>query len=107
MKNIVKTTRKIITEEFLKNALEVKKILLFGSRARKNFNEESDWDFLIIIDKELNRNIKWEIILKIKRKLSKLKIPNDIIINSENQIQKNKNNVGNIIYYALKDGIAV
>jgi uncharacterized protein len=27
-------------------------IILFGSRARKNFNPDSDWDILVLLDKD-------------------------------------------------------
>jgi uncharacterized protein len=27
-------------------------IILFGSRARKDFNSDSDWDFLVLMDKD-------------------------------------------------------
>jgi predicted nucleotidyltransferase len=97
----------IIKEELNKNGIEVKKIILFGSRARNDYKDDSDRDFLIVIDKEINREEKWRIILKIKRKLSALNISNDIIINSEQQIQERKDNVGYITYYALKEGYEI
>jgi len=36
----------------------VGKIILFGSRARGDYKEDSDWDFLIIVNEELNRKEK-------------------------------------------------
>ncbi len=54
------TTGKEVVEKFKKILdelrIEYSKILLFGSRARSDFNEESDWDFLII----LKKNVDWE-----------------------------------------------
>jgi predicted nucleotidyltransferase len=97
-------TIKIIREEIEKRGLKVLKIILFGSRARGDEKKESDWDFLVIIDKDLDKNTKWDIIIKIKRKLAILKIPNDIIINSIKEFEERKNNVGYITYYALKEG---
>jgi len=37
------------------------KIILFGSRARGVFNEDSDWDFLILTDKEITSDLQDEI----------------------------------------------
>ena len=33
-------------------------VYLFGSRARGDFNDESDWDFLILTNKEVNPESK-------------------------------------------------
>lgn len=104
MNEILKIAKEVITEEIEKEGLRVLNFFIFGSRARGDFKPDSDWDFLVVIDKEINRDTKWDIILKIKRKLAKLKIPNDIIINTKRQIQERKNNVGYITYYALKEG---
>jgi predicted nucleotidyltransferase len=104
MKEIAK---KIIQEELHKRGVEVKKIILFGSRARGDYDKNSDWDFFVIIDKTLNRDEKWEIILEIKRKLAKLKIPNDIFIKSLKEVKDEQYDVGYLTYYALKEGIEI
>jgi len=98
---------KIIKEEIENRGLKVLKIILFGSRARGDFKEDSDWDFFVVIDKKLNFNEKWDIIDEIKIKLAKLKFPNDIIIKSEEEVMENKDDVGRITYYVLKEGIKV
>jgi len=94
-----------IIKEIIENrGIKVLKIILFGSRAKGNAKEDSDWDFLVIVDKDLDRKKKWDIIIKIKRKLAELKIPNDIIINSIREFEERKDNVGYITYYALREG---
>ncbi len=95
----------IIREELEKQGLNPVKIILFGSRARGDFNSDSDWDFLVVVDKDINRNKKRDIILQIKRRLASLRIPNDIVINSFEQMQEKANDVGYITYYALKEGV--
>ena len=95
---------KIIKEEIEKRGLSVLKIILFGSRARGDAREDSDWDFLVVIDKDLNRTTKWDIIIKIKRRLALLKIPNDIFIVSIREFEERKDNVGYITYYAIREG---
>jgi predicted nucleotidyltransferase len=37
------------------------KIILFGSRSRNDFSEESDWDFLILTEEEATENHKEKI----------------------------------------------
>ena len=97
----------IIREFFEMQGVKITKLLLFGSHARGDFREDSDWDFLAVINKELDFNAKWEIIKQIKRALAKQKIPNDIIVKSESQFNKMKTNVGSIVFYANKEGIEV
>jgi len=94
----------VIKEEIENKGLKVIKIILFGSRARGDAKEDSDWDFLVVVDKKLSFNQKWDIIINIKRELAKLKIPNDIIINSIEEFEERKNNVGYITYYAVREG---
>jgi predicted nucleotidyltransferase len=95
----------VIREELEKQGLNAVKIILFGSRARGDFRPDSDWDFLVVIDKDMDRDEKRGIILQIKRQMAGLRIPNDIIINSFRQMQERANDVGYITYYALKEGV--
>lgn len=37
------------------------KIILFGSRSRGDYREESDWDFLILTDEEATEELKRKI----------------------------------------------
>jgi len=37
------------------------KIFLFGSRARDDYREDSDWDFLILTEKHITQDLKNEI----------------------------------------------
>ena len=97
----------IIKEVLESKDIKVIKMILFGSRVRDNFREDSDWDFLILIDRELDFHERWKIINQIQRKLAELRIPNDIILKSEEQFNIMKNYVGNISYYASRDGIEV
>jgi predicted nucleotidyltransferase len=93
----------IIKETIENRGIKVLKIILFGSRAKGTAREDSDWDFFVIIDKKLSFNEKWDIIDEIKIKLAKLKIPNDILLKSEDEVEESKDDVGRITYYVLKE----
>jgi len=95
----------IINEELKKNGIKTIKIILFGSRAREDYREDSDWDFLIVIDKELSFDDLKRISGNIQWRLAECKIPNDIIIRSQQQFENSKNFVGNISYYAQREGV--
>ncbi|MGB9856235.1 MAG: nucleotidyltransferase domain-containing protein [Caldisericum exile] len=98
---------KIIREEIEKRGIKVTKIILFGSRAKGTYKEDSDWDFFVVIDKKLSFNEKWDIIDEIKIRLAKLGTPNDIILKSEDEVEEAKEDVGRITYYVLKEGVEV
>ncbi|MBN2519355.1 MAG: nucleotidyltransferase domain-containing protein [Bacteroidales bacterium] len=95
----------IIKEEFKKEHIQVLKVLLFGSRAIEKAKIGSDWDFLVLLNKELGFHAQWNIVKKIKRKLAEKKIPNDIIVRSVKKFEEDKNNTGSIIYYANKQAV--
>jgi len=95
----------VIREELEKRGIKVIKIILFGSRVRGDFKPESDWDFLVVVNKEIESRKRREILGEIQIKLAYLKIPNDILITSERQVKERANDVGHITYYALKDGV--
>ena len=53
-------------------------IFLYGSRARGNATEESDWDFLILLDHEVNQ----EITDRIRHHLYEIEWETDAVISS-------------------------
>lgn len=54
------------------------KVILYGSRARGDFSAVSDWDFLILVPKPLNRSR----IIQIKNSLYDLELETDTVITS-------------------------
>jgi len=107
IKNKLKSAIKIIKEELAENNIRIKNIILFGSRAKGNFTSGSDWDFLIVIDKEIENDVKRAIEGEIRKKLVYSDILADILIISEKTFNDNKDDIGQITYYAVKDGILV
>lgn len=95
----------IIRDIFSVRELTIEKIIFFGSRARGDFNKDSDWDFLVISGQELPVREKHHLITQIKRQLAKLNIPNDIIIQSERAFEIQKSFPGNISYVANLEGV--
>ena len=104
MDNNIWTAKKIITEEVLKAGYKVDRVILFGSRARGDFEEGSDYDFLVIIDKKLSRDEDIELTWHIQRRLA-VYMASDIIIKSSQRILQEKDDKGLISYYALKEGV--
>jgi predicted nucleotidyltransferase len=85
--------------------IQIEKILFFGSRKRGDYTSDSDWDFLVVVDNDISFSQKHRLIIQIKRKLAKLKIPNDILIQSKEKFNSLKNYPGCISYAANLEGV--
>lgn len=105
--NQLKIAVETIKEVLSSAKIPVVNIYLFGSRARGNFSPDSDWDFLICCKFEIPFIHKADLAGTIQTLLAEKHISADIIFKTEEKIKKEKNNVGVITYYALKDGITV
>ena len=101
------TAKEIINNELKRAGLKVEKIILFGSRAKGNFKSHSDWDFLIVVDTDLDRSLKRRIVSNIRLNLVYADIPADVILVSQKAFEEMREDKGYLIYYALKYGIAI
>jgi len=101
-------TLKLIKETILNVAkeynVEIDKIILFGSRARGDYKEDSDWDILIVTKEKLDKKTKFNLWYNIYRRLE---FPADIIIVSKDTFERFKNDYGFIYSYALEEGIII
>ncbi|BBO18464.1 nucleotidyltransferase domain-containing protein [Candidatus Brocadia pituitae] len=97
----------LINQGFEKRKIGVNKIIIFGSRARGDYRKDSDWDFLVVIDKEIGHREKREIASEIRKNFVYSGMLADIIIISEKYYQERLNDIGNIVYYAVKEGMVV
>lgn len=103
----VELAKKIITEEVEKAGLKVREIILFGSRAREEYRKDSDWDFLVILNQDISFQELKRITADIQFKLATLNMPNDLILRGINQFEVSRKVVGNISYFADKEGIKI
>lgn len=107
VKEELEIAKKIIKEETKKAGLNLIKIILFGSRAKGNYSKDSDWDFLIVVKEELDREKKHKLTSNIRLSLVYSNIPSDVILISEKRLKEIQNDKGYLVYYALKQGIPV
>ena len=106
MVNNNKDTLNIIRKS-TKGILPDSKILLFGSRARKDNSIDSDYDFLVITKKSVDIHQKRLYKSQLRKELAKYKIPADILIQSEAEVEVKKEITGHIIKEILKEGISI
>jgi predicted nucleotidyltransferase len=94
--------KNIVTESL--NGNEISKIILFGSRAGENYDENSDYDILIVLKNRLNRKELVNYKSLIRKKLAKIDIAADILINSAEYVNEAGKQYGNVIKFALQEG---
>jgi predicted nucleotidyltransferase len=109
MKDKIEETKNIIKKEIVniitEFGLELDKIILFGSRARGDFNVLSDWDILIILKSEVSFDVEMKLSKKIRERLAENLIPCDILIRTPKDIERLKNYVHSVTKTALKEGV--
>ena len=87
--------------------LNYEKLILFGSRARGDFSEGSNYDILIIVQKSLAIKEKMRLSARLRRELAKKGIDADIILKSNDEIDYYKDKIGSVVRSALKEGVAL
>jgi len=97
--------RNLIAKFFEDNGIKIKGIILFGSMARGDFSNYSDYDFLIITERTFTIKEKMEISKKVREHLAKVAV--DIILKSQNEIEAQRNQIGTVTREALKEGVEI
>lgn len=80
------------------------KMVVFGSRARGDFDAESDTDIAIIV-RELSRELKYQIFDTVAEIEMKFIIPLSVIVFSENEFERLKKRERRIALDIEKEGI--
>ena len=103
----IKKIKEIILSTAKKHGIEVGKIILFGSRARGDYEESSDWDILVVTKNIYDRKVLDEFWLEIDRELVDNEIIPEIIVVDKESFERYKNLTGFVYYWAEKEGILV
>lgn len=83
-------------------------VLLFGSRVKGQAHKDSDYDLLIVTDEVFSLKEKLSFSSKIRKALVwALDVPFDVLLKDTGEIERYKNAKGHIIYYALKEAVAI
>ncbi len=96
-----------IIKEVVNEIIPDSRIILFGSRARRDNSHDSDYDFLIVTRNTIDIQIKRTLKSLIRKELAKFKIPADILIQSEKEIDTKKKITGHILKQVLIEGRAI
>ena len=107
MERQLKIIKENILSVFTHRNKKVKNILLFGSRARGDFEKKSDFDLLIIVEEPISLIEKREMAREIRKKLAEKLIPCDVIIKSISEVEYYREFIGSVVREALKEGIPI
>ncbi len=91
--------------EVVRSTLPEAQILLFGSRARGRAAPDSDYDILIIVGRPLDIHAKLALRTRIRKQLLERGIRCDILIQSDQEIQRKKELPGHIVRSVLREGV--
>ena len=106
---IIKRIKTIITNVVRELGFNLTDIMLFGSRARGNYNSESDYDILVILNENIEVKEKHKLTTRISNELhKKIKFTSfDIIVKSLKAFEEEKNIVNTVSNETFIEGISL
>lgn len=100
-KNQIPTEIKAIARLYISDA----DVMLFGSRAKKSNSENSDYDILIVTEKNFSVEQKTPLRTSIRKDLLSVGIRSDILIQSKAEIEKKRRLPGHFIRSIINEAI--
>ena len=98
------------THKLLKDAfddLAYESAILFGSRARGDFVDGSDYDVLVITRSRLTIREKMNRSAALRRKLADEGIDADIILKSRDEVDYYRDKIGSVVRMAVQEGVVL
>ncbi|MEM5821370.1 MAG: nucleotidyltransferase domain-containing protein [Candidatus Aenigmatarchaeota archaeon] len=94
----LKKIKEIILQTAKEMNIEIDRIILFGSRARGDYREDSDYDLLIVtkekLDRKKEKEFKIEISLRVVREIESAI---DIFVFAKEEFEEYKNIYGSLV----------
>ena len=87
--------------------IEYEKIILFGSRARGDNREDSDFDLMVVVPDGLTREKKMNISSVVVKKLAHKGLDCDVLVKSFEQIDYLKDKIGSVVKFIVNEGVVL
>lgn len=105
---MIKSTHEIILQDIKAAVLSIDDnadVLLFGSRARGDYGEESDWDVLILTNEEVSLQVRY----KFYSALFPVQLKHSILVNPiiKTRIEWNSSLNSDLYINIYEDGIVI
>ena len=107
MEDKLKLIKEVILNTAKKYDIGVDKIILFGSRAREDYKEDSDWDILIVTKKVLDWKKRKAFLGDVLRTFAKMKIRVEMLIVDLETLDEYGKWKGFVYYHAMNEGIKI
>ncbi len=98
--------KEIILNAAENHGVKIDKIIIFGSRARGDYKEESDWDVAVIAEK-IDEEKKKDLWYEIYSRLADAKIYADVLIFDKRTHEENKKYRGFVNYWIEQEGVVI
>ena len=102
-----KDIKKVVTTVLGDTGIGLKRVILFGSRARGDSDNGSDWNILIVVDRPISGRERRDVAHRVRLAFAKMLVPVDVIIKSHEEIEAYKNYIGTVTREALKEGVVL
>ncbi len=107
MEKELRIIKEVILETAKRHGIYVEKIILFGSRARGEGREDSDWDILIVTREKLDWKTERKFFSEVGWNLVNREIVPEIIIVDSKTFAEKRVFSGYVYYHAEREGIVV
>ncbi|MBI4334182.1 MAG: nucleotidyltransferase domain-containing protein [Chloroflexi bacterium] len=103
----IELIKKNILDALGEEGIEADRIILFGSRARGDFDKFSDYDLLVVVRPQVSVPAKIDLSTRIQRKLAQFLIDVDVMIKSIDEVDRRSNEIGTVTREAMREGVVI
>lgn len=97
----------VIRKAFFVENIPIDQVILFGSRAKGHGSIHSDWDYLVITQKEEPYQNLRKAICRALEDLADEGVDSDILVHPVSKLPMIQKNIGLVSHSALEEGISV
>jgi len=99
--------RSVVEEEARGLGIGVERVVLLGSRVRGDWDEESDWDILLVVEPGVERRVLRRLQYRVYRALGDHGIYADVLVVPGDRLVRYGSDPGLIYNVALREGVDV
>ncbi|MBF0179126.1 MAG: nucleotidyltransferase domain-containing protein [Magnetococcales bacterium] len=85
-------------------AIHPERIILFGSHARGEADENSDLDLLVVVDEDFSNRSRWRELQRIRKLVASFPMSKDIMLYSRDEVARWRDSANHIIAHVLREG---
>ena len=103
---VLREIKRIILEEAGRLGVRVERVILFGSRARGEAREDSDWDILVVVEGGLDWRVRRRLSINVRRRLYPLlSRPIDLLIEDMDMFRERSRLAGSLEETIMEEGV--